>query len=265
MAQVKTWHHGLVARWWGEFNRSGDEIEGFQRFIERFGEPVLDAGCGTGRLLLPYLRKGLDVDGSDAAPDMLSWCAEAAKNEGLEPNLYRQAMHELDLPRKYRTILCCGAFGLGGSREDDLEGLRRIHAHLAPEGAFVFDHYLPNFDERAWLAWLPEHRPEMPRRWSRPDRRQAADGTFLELSARHVAFDPLAQNRTSEIRIDHLNGDALIAREEYALTAQIYFLPELLLMLESAGFGDVEVHAGFEERPPRPWEDGYVTLIATHG
>ena len=39
----QTWHHGLVARWWAEFNRGGPEIDYFRRFVVR-GQPALDAG-----------------------------------------------------------------------------------------------------------------------------------------------------------------------------------------------------------------------------
>src|SRR3546814_1605131 len=46
------------------------------------------------RLLLPYLREGLDVDGCDVSPDMLAHCRAAAEREGLSPNLYAQALHE---------------------------------------------------------------------------------------------------------------------------------------------------------------------------
>lgn len=264
MTDARTWHHGLVARWWAEFNHGGEDIAWFQKVIERFGAPALDVGCGTGRLLVPFLRAGLDVDGSDASADMLAWCAEAAKDAAFSPKLYPQAMHELDLPRRYRTIVNCGAFGLGGSREEDLEGLRRIHAHLEPGGAFALDLHLPNVgNDRAWLAWLERHRPELPRRWpSRSDRREAADGTTLELRSRQLAFDPLEQTYTAELRVDHLDGDRLIAREEYPLTVQIYFKSEVLLMLKSAGFGDVEVTAGFEERAPHPWEDDRLMIVA---
>src|SRR6187399_669663 len=110
--EARTWHHGLVARWWAEFN--------------------LD--CGAGRLLVPYLRAGLDVEGCDVSEDMLARCRERAEREGLTPTLHAQALHDLDLPRRYRTILLCGGFGLGGRREHDAEALRRIHAHLEPGG-----------------------------------------------------------------------------------------------------------------------------------
>ena len=42
----KTWHHGLVAQWWAEFNEGGPEVPYFQKLIERYGQPDLDVGCG---------------------------------------------------------------------------------------------------------------------------------------------------------------------------------------------------------------------------
>ena len=55
----QVWHYGLVARWWAEFNTDGPEIDYFKALIDRFGEPVLDVACGTGSLLIPFLRAGL--------------------------------------------------------------------------------------------------------------------------------------------------------------------------------------------------------------
>lgn len=85
-----TWHYGLIAKWWSEFNEDGPE------FIERDGQPALDVACGTGRLLVPYLRAGLDVDGCDVSPDMIALCREKAEREGLSTTLFVEAMHELD-------------------------------------------------------------------------------------------------------------------------------------------------------------------------
>ena len=70
---------------------------------------------------------------------MLPLCSERADQEGLAPNLYTQPLHNLDLPRRYRTIFACGSFGIGGSREHDAQALERLHAHLAPEGLLVLD------------------------------------------------------------------------------------------------------------------------------
>src|SRR6476660_2533630 len=146
----QTWHHGIVARWWAEFNLDGPEISYFQKFIEDDGQPALDVACGTGRLLIPYLRAGLDVDGCDLSADMLALCRERAEAEGLSPNLYTQAMHELRLPRTYKTILVCGGFGLGGNREQSFESLRRIYEHLEPGGLLLLDNEVPYAVSSIW-------------------------------------------------------------------------------------------------------------------
>jgi SAM-dependent methyltransferase len=236
-----TWHHGLVARWWAEFNEADGDDAYFLGVIERTGTPVLDAGCGTGRVLLPLLRTGIDIDGSDASADMLDWCRKSAESEGHTVHLYAQPMYALQLPRQYRTIMVCGAFGLGGTRADDLEGLRRIHAHLEPGGTLVMDHYLPNFDARAWSTWIEA--PDLPRRWpSRGDRRRASDGTELELRSRVKAFDPLEQTTTLEIRASQ-------------------FL-EIELMLTTAGFREIRVTGNLEDRAPLPWADERIVFEA---
>jgi SAM-dependent methyltransferase len=110
-----TWHYGVTAHYWAEFSTDGPEIDYFRSYVEA-GQPALDLACGTGRLLLPYLRDGLDVDGTDVSADMLALCREAAEREGLSPNLYAQPKHELELPRRYRTIFMCGALGVGSTR-----------------------------------------------------------------------------------------------------------------------------------------------------
>ena len=100
--------------------------------MEEHGDPALDAGCGTGRILLPLRAAGLDVDGCDLSADMLALCRDRAAAEGLKPGLYHQALHALALPRIYRTIFSCGAFGLGGGGEQGAPALRCLYAHLAP-------------------------------------------------------------------------------------------------------------------------------------
>ena len=262
--EIRTWHHGLIARWWAEFNQGGEDIEYFQRAIEQSGEPALDAGCGTGRLLLPLLRAGLDVDGCDTSADMLAWCRSDAARAELPVIVYQMAMHELDLPRRYRTVVVCGAFGLGGSRAQDLEGLKRIHRVLEPGGRLVMDHYLPNLESpRGWAAWV--EKPQLPGTWpKRGDRKAASDGTELELHTRQLAFDPLQQTTTLEIRATHYadDGDRQLAVETGTIDINLYFMNEIELMLAAAGFSEIRITAFPTDRPPRAWEDRRIVFHA---
>jgi SAM-dependent methyltransferase len=246
----QTWHHGLVAQWWAEFNVGGPEVDYFGSFV-RDGQPALDAGCGTGRLLLPWLRAGYDVDGCDVSADMIAHCREQGSAEGLGPTLFVQALHELDPPRRYATIVACGVFGLGSTRAQDEEGLRRLHDALEPGGTLLLDNETPYSNEDLWPYWTRAKRQELPRPWREPgERSKASDGAELALRSRIVDMDPLDQSFQIEIRAFKWRDGELVAEEEHALSMRMYFRDEILLMLAAAGFADVEVRRGYADEPP---------------
>lgn len=259
----QTWHYGLVARWWAEFNEpDAEELAFYRGCIERFGQPALDLACGTGRLLVPLLAAGIDVDGIDLSDDMLAFAREGAGRHGFEPRLLRQAMHELDPPRKYRTIYICDSFGIGGGYERDREALRRIHRALEPGGALVFSHDLPYDDARQWEHWPSERRRELPLPWSEDgDRRRAANGEEIELTRRLFNVDASSQMVTMQIRPRLWRDGALIREEEHTIRIAMYFRRELLHMLTDAGFGAVEVQAPYSGRAATP-DDTSLVLIA---
>ncbi len=252
--QPEVWHHGLVARQWGEFAIDGREEAGcFQKIIETSGQPALDLGCGSGRLLLPYLQAGLDVDGCDTSRDMLAQCQERASREGVSPQLYAQAMHELDLPRRYRTIVACGVIGLGGERPLTKIGFQRCYEHLRPGGVFAFD-FAPRWnDPPAWLSRLPEGRNALPEEWRASGKRQLlADGSELELVARTIAVDPLEETQTRQMRARLWRNGELVEEQIHTQRYEEYGVNELVLVLEAAGFGDIQMRGGYHDEPATP-------------
>jgi SAM-dependent methyltransferase len=253
--EPQTWHYGVVAKWWAEFNTSGPEIAYFQRFVEA-GQPALDVACGTGRLLIPYLHAGLDVDGCDISADMIALCRERAEQEGLSPTLRVQAMHQLDMKRTYRTIYICGGFGLGGSRDHDEEALRRIDEHLEPGGTLVLDNEVYSSDVWGW------RRRDPPEPWPETgDRRTGSDGTEYELRGRIVDVDPLGQQVTSEIRGSMWREGRLVEQDQHVLKMTVYFANELHLMLERAGFSDIQVRGDYTDEAPTG-DTEFVVFIA---
>lgn len=236
---MSTWHYGLVARWWAEFNHGGPEVEYFRPFVAA-GQPALDAGCGTGRLLLPWLRDGLDVDGCDVSPDMLAECRAAAEREGLAPALYAQALHELDLPRAYRTIVACGVFGLGSTRAQDAEALSRLYEHLEPGGLLALD------VEARWR--FADAEAHLERDLDPPaERRRGSDGAEYALRSRLVEIDQDARRVTLALHAWMWRDGDLVAEDEHELTESFYGRDELVALLEHAGFVDVESRDGYDE------------------
>jgi SAM-dependent methyltransferase len=241
--KVETWHYGLVARYWAEKNTSGPEIAYFQSQIEHFGQPALDAGCGTGRLLIPFLQAGLDVDGCDVSGDMLAYCQLEADRSGLSARLYEQALHNLDLPRKYQTIVACGVFGIGVSREQDFIALQRFYQHLLPGGVLLLETYLPYINAEKWSWWNKDARRVLPESWPEDIGKLPEDGREYELYFRQVSVDPLKQHTVGEIRTILFKDDQVLADETRILTENHYFRNEMLMLLEKAGF-TVEAEKG---------------------
>jgi len=80
----------------------GDEPFWDQAFfsdrIRRNRGAALEIGCGTGRLLIPFLRDGVTVEGLDASAEMLAICSSKAAALGLIPTLHQQLMQESPSP-----------------------------------------------------------------------------------------------------------------------------------------------------------------------
>jgi SAM-dependent methyltransferase len=260
--QPRTWHYGLMAEWWAHFNTDGGrELAYFHPFVEA-GEPALDAGCGSGRLLVPWLRDGIDVDGCDVSADMVAQCRARAEAEGLSPTLWVQPLHELAPPSLYRTIVVCGAFGLGTTRTQDEEAIRRLYASLEPGGTLLLDNEVPYSSTRRWMRWTAEGRADLPRPWSEePDRRTAPDGSEYSLWTRMLEVDPLDQSVRLEMRIEKRRDGELVAEDEHPLLMRMWFRDELVLMLRTAGFSEVAVRGGYDGEVARPDHD-FLVFIA---
>lgn len=248
--QPLVWHYGLMAERWGEFIRDAPELPFLRREIEHHGQPVLDLACGAGRLLVPLLAAGLDVDGCDLSQDMLDQCRKVADAAGLRPALSAQPMHAFNLPRRYRTIYICDSFGLAGSREQDLATLRRCHEHLEDGGALLLTIDAEYTDADSWDQWLPTTRKAMPEPWPEDARRRVAlDGSEHLARFRFLAVDPLEQTYTREVELEKWRDGTLVETQTYRLRGNMYLKSEVLLMLRVAGFRSISVRGDYTDEP----------------
>src|SRR5262245_136230 len=61
--------------------REREDVSFFVNAARDSRGPVLEVGCGTGRVLIPTARAGIDIVGLDASPSMLSICRKRVSSE----------------------------------------------------------------------------------------------------------------------------------------------------------------------------------------
>jgi SAM-dependent methyltransferase len=212
-----SWHHGLVADYWVAVNLDAPELDLYRKHLR---SPVLDAGCGTGRLLVPLLSEGFDIDGCDASADMIERCRQRAP----DATLWVSTLHDLDPPRRYESIVCSGVLGLGTTRNQDIQAVKRLHDALLPGGTLVLDN------------------DEQPFRWQVRDWNEPSGGE-ISLRTRVDAVEQDDRSVHMTIRAEARDGRC----EEHTLTMRFWYQDELVPLLEKAGFADTRVLPGVEE------------------
>jgi SAM-dependent methyltransferase len=111
--------------------------------------PVLELGCGTGRVLLPLARAGHRVTGIDLSGQMLEYCRALLQAEPPEVRsrvlLHEADMTSFDLGSQFKAIFCAfNSFHHLRTAEQQLACLERCRAHLMPGGMLVLDLFNPD-------------------------------------------------------------------------------------------------------------------------
>jgi ubiquinone/menaquinone biosynthesis C-methylase UbiE len=223
---------GLAASTWDDLHseRSADH-DFYLGLIKSNPGKVLDVGCATGRLLVPYLAEGIDIEGMDSSSDMLALCGQKIERLGLETALYQGSMQTLDPPSVYTTIIVPGgSFQLVADRDEAAETLLRFHSHLEPSGVVAI-----SLDD-AW-AELTDYNPGQR---IRSERVQLSDGTELLHDRMLISLSRAEQMSTTRLRYRVVENGQVISEETFDMTMRCYFKHEMELMLRIAGFQDVE-------------------------
>ena len=240
-------YRGLMAATWdvlrGDTSRWGDRAA-FRAIIARHGQPALDVGCATGRLLLDYLDEGIDIDGVDISPEMLDLCREKGRARGLHPNLYRQALETLDLPRTYGTILVpSSTFQLITDPDTARGAMGRFFGHLRPGGALVM----------TFMTLWREGDP-LETDWGEPrERTRPEDGAVVRRWTR-ARYDPAQRLEHTEDRYEIVRDGATIATEQHRRSpaTRWYTHDDVRALYREAGFTDPHLTREWSGEPATP-------------
>jgi SAM-dependent methyltransferase len=214
------------------------------------GGPILDVGCGTGRILLPCLKAGLDADGLDLFPGMLRRLREKATALGFHPTLHESDMASFRLPRRYALIMIpFNAIVHNLTVADQLSTLAACRDHLLPGGQLVFDTAFPG---PAWIN-APDGRRELELEISHPE-----TGCPVRLWDTRT-FDRVAQRQDTFNEIEMLNAEGEVIACHPSRTSLRWIYPtEMELLLRLTAFARWRIHGGFDGRPLRQETDAMI-------
>ena len=127
-------------------------------FAEKTGGPVLELGCGTGRITIPLAAHGVDITGLDVVPGMLERARE--KSRGLPVEWILADVRDFHLNRTFRLIFESGSvFQHMLARRDQDAFLARVREHLQDGGLFVLGSIFPRpallgsvVEEQEWFT-----------------------------------------------------------------------------------------------------------------
>jgi len=127
-----------------------DDIDFYVNQARISGGPILELGCGTGRITIPIAMSGLEITGLDNSGKMLETAKDkASKESGIEKNIefIDGDMTTFSIDRKFSLIIIpFNGFLSLLTIADQRRCLENIKAHLIPDGRLILDVFVPDLD-----------------------------------------------------------------------------------------------------------------------
>ena len=238
--------------------RNRPDVDFFVDAARESGSPVLEIGCGTGRVLIPTARAGIEIVGLDLSPSMLAICRAFIKQEPAEVRsrieLVEGDMRAFDCGRTFKLItLPFRPFQHLVSVEDQLACLSGICRHLVTGGRLILDLFNPSLE--ALTQPTGEESPPEPE-FTTPDGRRVTRRS--RIASRDLA------NQVSQVEIiyyvTHPDGHA--ERLVQAVAMRYLFRFEAEHLLARAGFEVEQVYSGYDKSGFGSSYPGELILVA---
>ena len=221
------------------------DIAFYRALARETGGPVLELGCGTGRVLLAIAHDGVPAVGLDLSAAMLDELRAKAPPTGVELVCASMTAFDLGAARFPFIYSAFRALQHVCTVEEQLACLARVRRHVAPRGRFAFDVFAPDYER---LGSPPEVEEE--------DVRFDRDGITVRRMVT-VERDVATQMLSVHFRFLRSRGGASLGEEAQTFHMRWYHRYEVEHLLARAGFTIERLHGGFDGRP----YDGHGDLV----
>ena len=222
------------------------ELPFYVDLAKQIGGPILEMGCGTGRVLLPIARMGIEIHGLDNAPTMLGILRERIQNE---PEQVRSqiALHQGDMrqfrgQKKYALVtIPFRPMQHMYTLEDQVTALKTGAFHLDNDGILALDVFFPKFqlmdvgigEEMLELEWPARSHP----------------GRIVRRYFKKDAVDKIHQVFSATFIFRTYHNETLVSEETERIKLSYYAYPQLKALFRLAGLEAVEEYGSFSKTP----------------
>jgi SAM-dependent methyltransferase len=215
----------------------------WQTLTETTAGPILEVGCGTGRLLVPLAEAGHTLTGLDLSLVALDAARAKIKATGLtrRVTLHQADMRNFDLPQKNFALafIPLNTFLHNHTAEDQLSTLRAIQRHLQPAGRLIIDIFYP---DPTLLAEADG------RLYFESETVDNLTGRAVQWYWRHD-IDLAEQMRHLTYILDEIDEEGVVRRVQLPFSLRFVYRYEMELLLHTAGFNVETIYGSYDLEP----------------
>ena len=227
-----------------DYDSFQDDVPFYLGLAEHAGGPLLELGCGTGRLLVPLARAGFEITGVDLSEGMLQVARGKVAGLGRAAAgriaLVQGDISTLDLRQRFRlAFIAFNSFMHLTTPADQFQALQAWQAALVPGGLLVIDVDNPNPQQLAGI----DGRVELQNKWFDP----STGATVLKQVTR--TLDAGEQIQHVVFIYDEVFPDGQLKRTLAPFDARYLHRFEGELLLDKAGFALEQVYGSYDLDP----------------
>jgi SAM-dependent methyltransferase len=207
------------------------------------GSPVLELGCGTGRVLIPTARAGIDIVGLDSSRHMLEVCHQRLEQESKavrsRTHLVRGDMRTFALDRMFTLVtIPFRPFQHLLTVDDQLSCLACVSRHLVQGGRLILDIFNPSLEVLA--------NPRVGEELGDEPEFRTPDGRRVIRRQKTVAQDRVNQVNHFELVYYVTHADGREERLVHSFPLRYLFRFEVEHLLARSGLEIESLYAGYD-------------------
>lgn len=206
----------------------GKELEFFLSFVQDKKMKVLEPMCGNGRMLIPFMEKGIDIEGFDISEEMLRVCKLKGRKLNLKPKVFYGKIEEFKGDKTYDLIMIpFGSFSLLSDEfvKDSLINMKTI---LKEGGKFL----LTVMTNTGTVEDIPD--------WMETNRSYLDNNEIIEY--KKVNYDQASRMLNINLNYQLVKDGRIVKSEIMDFPIRLYEPGEFKTILKTIGFGEVILH-----------------------